>query len=149
MVTSDRFLTALGEYLLSVTGLELEPRLRDWTGTKGVEALVLDADEPEELEGLNGVYAIDAEAVVMVHARDWDDDRRREVLGLLNDALVAGGTGEDTSAAAQWMSNAANERGIGSEALTVFELRSGDAVWEPEEKWLYGKIAIAAVACGG
>ena len=149
MVVSDRLLTALGSYIEEQAAVGLRPVLRDWSGTKGKEQLVLDADEPEEHEGLNGVYAVDGVVAVMVHARDMDDEERREVLGAIDTALSLEGSDEGEIKVAEWCSDASEARGIGSEVLKVFEFRHDAGAWEVDGKWLVGRIEWAAICCGG
>ena len=140
MVPSDRFLTCLGEYLSGEVGFDLDPVLRDWSGTKGSRILVLDADEPVEHEGLDGVFEMRAVAEIRVKARDFDDNDRRELFGRLDESLTSM-TGGLLDVVA-WMNDSDNDRGIGVELLEVHDLRSDGGSWGFDEEWLVGKVEI-------
>ncbi len=140
MLVSDRFLTALGEYLNGELGWTDPPRLRDWDGTKTAKELILDADEPEEHEGLDGVFSISAVVVLKIRVRDAAEASRRGWLGSAVAALIDG--------AIEWVNEPLNPRGIGTDELKVFDLRNDDGTWEQEDKWLNGKIAVRAIIAG-
>lgn len=140
MLVSDRLLVALGEFLNDDLALGLVPRLRDWSGTKGAQTLILDAEEPEEHEGLDGVYELEGEVCLRFRNRDFTETEQRDDLAAVNDALRA--------RAADWINDIANARGLNGDGLKVFDLRTDDGAWEQEDKWLNGKIRFAAVIVG-
>jgi|TARA_R110002074_G_scaffold4666_2_gene23049 hypothetical protein len=140
MMVSDRFLVSLGEFIVTELGLGITPRLRDWNGTKGAQELILDAEEPVEHDGLDGVYSVEAVVALRLRGRDTTEASRRATMGSIV-ALVQ-------ADAATWITATANPRGIGSEGLKVFDLRTDDGVWEIEEKWLVGKVTVSALIAG-
>jgi hypothetical protein len=140
MLVSDRFLVALGEFLVDELGWVDPPRLRDWSGTKGAKELILDADEPEEHEGLDGVFSVSAVVCLKVRTRDASEADRRGWLGDAVEAL--------RESALAFLNDPENARGLGEEELRVFDLRNDDGVWEVEDKWLNGKVMVKAVIAG-
>mgnify|MGYP003669940907 CR=1 FL=1 len=128
MMVSDRFLVSLGEFIVTELGLGITPRLRDWNGTKGAQELIL------------GVYSVEAVVALRLRGRDTTEASRRATMGSIV-ALVQ-------ADAATWITATANPRGIGSEGLKVFDLRTDDGVWEIEEKWLVGKVTVSALIAG-
>lgn len=144
MVVSDRVLVALGEYL-GERGFSYPARLRDWSGVKGQETLVLDADEPEEHEGLEGVFSIDGVVALRVHARDTSDEERRDLLGGLSEYLED----DDSTGFLSWVNDSENERGLDvDEGLQVYEFRADAGVWEIDGKFISGKVEFSAMVAG-
>lgn len=141
-VIADRVLKALRAYLMDSGVVTVEPRLRDWSGTKAAREIVLDAEEPEEHEVLRGNFTIAGEVMLQMNGRDATDEARREELGALADALADG-------TAAAWMSDSAEDRGLSAtEPLTVHDFRTGDGVWEREGKTVVGRVPWEAIAVG-
>lgn len=140
MIVSDRLLVALGEFLNGDLGLGLVPRLRDYSGTKGKKTLILDAEEPVEHEGLDGVFEVEGEVCYRFRNRDEAEADQRADLGEIVEAL--------RERAKAWLNDSGNARGIGADGLTVFDFRNDDGVWEQEDKWLNGKIRFSAVVVG-
>jgi len=140
MLVSDRLLVALGEFLNDDLALGLVPRLRDWSGTKGAQTLILDAEEPEEHEGLDGVYELEGEVCLRFRNRDFTETEQRDDLAAVNDALRA--------RAIDWINDVTNARGLDGDGLKVFDFRTDDGAWEQEDKWLNGKIRFSAVIVG-
>jgi hypothetical protein len=148
MVPSDRLLTALGVYLSGKLDGEYPPRLRDWSGTKGAAELVLDADEPSENGGLDGVYSISGVVALRLKARDFEDETRRNLLGDLEESLTEAGGDPEELAVIEFLNDDLADRGIGELGLEVYELRSDGGAWEREEKWLVGKLEFTAQFSG-
>jgi len=144
MVVSDRFLVALGDYL-DARGFSYPARLRDWSGVKGQETLVLDADEPDEHEGLAGVFSIDGVVALRVHPRDTTDEERRDLLADLSEYLED----DDSTGFLAWVNNSENERGLAAdEGLQVYEFRVDIGIWELDEKFISGKVEFSAMIAG-
>ena len=139
MVVSDRLLVALGEFLNQDLSLGLTPRLRDYSGTKAAKTLILDADDPVEHE-LDGVYEVDGEVILKFRNRDVADATQRSELSQMNDALRA--------RAIAWMNDTTNARGLGTDELKIFDLRTTDGAFEQEDKFLLGRVGFSAVIVG-
>ena len=140
MVVSDRLLVALGEFLNQDLSLNLTPRLRDYGGTKAAKTLILDAEDPVEHEALDGVYELDGEVILKFRNRDVADATQRSELSQVNDALRA--------RAIDWINDVTNARGLGSDELKVFDLRTTDGGFEQEDKFLLGRVGFSAVIVG-
>lgn len=141
MLVSDRCLVALGQFFKEELPFEVDVRVRDWSGTKGEKTLILEGDEPEEHETLDGVYEMTGEICLRLINRDESDRVQRDELGMINEALC----GE----AMEWVNDSGNSRGLDfGEGFRVYDLRSDDGVWEVDDKWLDGKIAFNVVMAG-
>lgn len=149
MVASDRLLVALGKYLeASVDWVSLglsaavTPRVRDYEGSKGALNVTLDAEEPEEHEVIDGVYSLTGTISMEMKAREISVAVRRNVLEAVENSLVVPGV--TLTACVEWLNDDTNDRGIGSEELEVYDLRSDSGGWVIEDDWFKGEVGISA-----
>ncbi len=144
MLVSDRLLTVIQQHVkiffpeLGLAKLRDSPASRD----AGEPQLVIDADEPVEHEGMHGVFIINVELSIQMHARDLGPVARRELLGDLMNILV---NDEDLRAFA----NDPDEvRGIGDYGLHIFDIVILDGGWDQVDDELMGRV-IMDVTCMG
>ena len=144
MLVSDRFLVALGSFFDSRLrlrlGEDLPVRLRDWSGTKGRVELVLDAEEPVEHGGLYGVFTMEAVVCLKVRARDFEEEERRDFMGVLAEELRENAAG--------WVDDPERGRGLEGRGLRIYDFRTDDGVWEVDDKWMMGKVQVGVIFSG-
>ena len=85
-------------------------------------------------------YEVDGEVILKFRNRDVADATQRSELSQINDALRA--------RAIAWMNDTTNARGLGTDELKIFDLRTTDGAFEQEDKFLLGRVGFSAVIVG-
>ena len=144
MIVSDRLLTVLQQHIkINLPALVL-PELRDTDAKQipGETLLILDADEPEEHEGMHGIFIINAEIFLKLHAKDETPDTRREMLGDLEDLV------SDKATLKAFVNDPLEPRGIGSDGFHMFDAVIKDGGWATEGDELMGGLLVEVTCMG-
>lgn len=144
MFVSDRLLTVLQRYLAEACPGYPVAYLRDSSGKKSMGGweLVLDADDPEEHDVMQGVFEVPGELLITAHPADTNESDRREMLG---EYLAALG---EKSAVKDFANDPEEARGIGGYGLHVFDFILLDGRWQPEDDEYQANVTFTALCMG-
>lgn len=144
MLVSDRLLITLQQHLaIELPDLPVA-KLRDSPDTKeaGEVQIVLDADEPEEHEGMHGIFEVAVELRVMVHPNDMTAVDRRDLLCEIMELL------QDLAGVQAFVNDSQALRGIGAKGFHLFDLVIEDGGWEEEGEEYVGTVMLGATCMG-
>ena len=144
MIVSDRLLTVLQQYIKIEQPALVLGKLRDTDAKQepGITQLILDADEPEEHEGMHGIFIIDVEIHLKMHAKDITPQVRRDLLSDIMDELG------DLDTLKDFANDPLELRGISAYGFHLFDLVIQDGGWEVDGDELVGKIMAEATCMG-
>jgi len=144
MIVSDRLLTVLQQYI-KIQHPELElAKLRDTDAKQepGVTQLILDADEPDEHDGMHGVFIIPAEIHLKLHAKDMTPSVRRGLLSGVMDTLG------ELDEVKEFTNDPLELRGICNYGFHLYDLVIQDGGWQVDGDELVGVLLVEATCMG-
>lgn len=144
MIVSDRLLIVLQQFIKIEHPDLVSGKLRDTDAKQepGTTQLILDADEPEEHEGMHGIFEIPAEIHFKLHAKDVTPQVRRDLLSDVMDSLG------DLDELKSFANDPLELRGISAYGFHIFDLIILDGGWEPDGDELVGKLMVQATCMG-
>jgi hypothetical protein len=148
MVLSDRLLTAVAYFLGRDDEGFPEVRIRDWAGDLSEMEVILDCeDDPEEDGELRGVYELKCRLSLRCGESVAEEDRRA-MFEVLDGALGDVSEGDEWELVRWLREEEPGERGIGAEALGIYEMMKGAGNWEFTDDEAVGVIDFTVLAVG-